>query len=85
MSHDDRQLRPHEADCLRVCRRAQGIAQRKQRLADMGYECTLWKSGGVLVGVVTNDRNPLHRRENLYFMKAWVRQDDQGRGLGRQG
>ena len=47
------------------------------KLADFGYECTLGKTGGVLRDTATGDTIPLHRRENLYVMKAWVRQDVQ--------
>ena len=45
-------------------------------LADQGYECVLGKLGGELRDVVTGDRIPLHRRDNLYVMRAWIRQDD---------
>ena len=48
------------------------------RLADQGYECTLGKLGGVLRDVDTGDRVPLHRRDNLYVMRAWIKQDDSG-------
>ena len=50
------------------------------RVADLGYECTLGKLGGKLTDVVTGDVIPLHRRNNLYVMRAWVRQDQ---GFGR--
>ena len=40
------------------------------RVADLGYECVLGKSGGQLRDVVTGDVVPLHRRENLYVMRA---------------
>ena len=56
------------------------------RCSDMGYECTLGKLGGELRDVVTGDRIPIHRRENLYFIRAWVRQDsDSEPGFTRQG
>ena len=48
------------------------------RLADQGYECTLGKLGGVLGDVDTGDLIPLHRRDNLYVIRAWVKQDDPG-------
>ena len=48
------------------------------RLADQGYECTIGKLGEVLCGVDTGDLIPLHRRDNLYVMRAWVKQDDSG-------
>ena len=44
-------------------------------LADQGYDCVLSKAGGELRDTVTGDTIPLHRRDNLYFMKAWVKQD----------
>ena len=43
--------------------------------ADMGYDCYLGKSGGHLVDTETGERIPLERRDNLYVMRAWVRQD----------
>ena len=45
------------------------------KLVDHGYECILGKDGGVLRDVDTGDTIPLHRRENLYVMKAWVKQE----------
>ena len=48
------------------------------RLADQGYECTLGRLGGVLRDVATGDLIPLHRRDNLYVMKAWIKQEDSG-------
>ena len=48
------------------------------RLADQGYECTLGKLGGFLRDVDTGDLLPLHRRDHLYVMRAWVKQDDSG-------
>ena len=48
------------------------------RLADQGYECTLGKLGRVLRDVDTGDLIPLHRREHLYVMKAWAKQDYSG-------
>ena len=47
-------------------------------LADQGYECTLGKLGGLLRDVDTGDLIPLHRRDNLYVMRAWIKQDDSG-------
>ena len=57
------------------------------KLADCGYECVLGKQGGVLRDVATGDTIPLHRRENLYVMKAWVKQDavSPSPGFARQG
>ena len=46
------------------------------RVADLGYECILGADGGTLRDTVTHDVIPLHRRGNLYFLKAWVRQDE---------
>jgi len=48
------------------------------RLSDQGYECTLGKLGGVLRDVDTGDMIPLHRRDNLYVMRAWIKQDESG-------
>ena len=48
------------------------------RLADQGYQCLLGQHGGELRDVVTGDVIPLHRRDNLYVMRAWVRQDESG-------
>ena len=48
------------------------------RLADKGYECMLGKLGGVLRDVDTGNLIPLHRRDHLYAMKAWVKQHDSG-------
>ena len=45
------------------------------RVADLGFDCMLGKHGGMLVDTVTGERIPLIRRDNLYVMKAWVRQD----------
>ena len=45
------------------------------KVADLGYECVLGKLGGKLIDTLTGDVVPLHRRGNLYVMRAWVRQD----------
>ena len=57
------------------------------RCSDMGYECVLGQLGGELRDVVTGDRIPIHRRENLYFIRAWVKQDsgDPPPPFGRRG
>ena len=47
-------------------------------IADQGYGCTLGKLGGVFRDVDTGDLIPLHRRDNLYVMSAWIKQDDSG-------
>ena len=44
-------------------------------VADLGYDCTLSKGGGYLKDTMTGDVVPLHRRGNLYFMRAWVKAD----------
>ena len=54
------------------------------RITVSGYECILGKHGGRLADVQTGDIVPLHRRENLYFMKAWVKNDN-GQDFPRQG
>ena len=43
--------------------------------ADLGYECQLGKSGGFLIDGVTGERIALMRKDNLYILKTWVRQD----------
>ena len=52
------------------------------RLADNGFLCMLGKDGGYLEDTETGERIPLTRRDNLYVMKAWVRQDA---GFARRG
>ena len=55
------------------------------RCADLGYDCVLGKTGGQLRDTVTGDVIPLHRRGNLYVLKAWIKQDvDQPAGFTRQ-
>ena len=44
-------------------------------LADQGYDRVLSEVGGELRDTVTGDTIPLHRRDNLYLMKALVKQD----------
>ena len=43
--------------------------------ADMGFDCYLGKAGGHLRDRDSGEMIPLERRENLYVMRAWVRQD----------
>ena len=45
------------------------------RCADLGYQCILEKLGGKLKDTVTGEEIPIHRRGNLYVMRAWVRQN----------
>ena len=45
------------------------------KIADLGYDCVLGKGGGKLIDTITGDIIPLHRKGNLYVMRAWVRQD----------
>ena len=53
--------------------------------ADMGFECTLGQTGGFLRDVVTGECIPLERKDNLYVLQAWVRQDpDRCQGFPRQ-
>ena len=52
------------------------------RLADNGYVCALGGKGGYLEDTVTGERVPLYRKNNLYVMKAWIRQSP---GFVRQG
>ena len=44
-------------------------------VADLGYDCLMSQRGGYLQDTVTGDTVPLHRRGNLYYMRAWVRAD----------
>jgi hypothetical protein len=46
------------------------------RCADLGYKCVLDDSGGELIDRVSGEVIPLHRRGNLYVMRAWIRQDE---------
>jgi len=43
--------------------------------ADMGFDCYLGDKGGHLLDKHTGEKIPLERRENLYIMRAWIRQD----------
>ena len=45
------------------------------RCADLGYKCVLDNDGGELIDKMTGESIPIHRRGNLYVMRAWVRQD----------
>ena len=55
------------------------------RCADLGYDCLLGRDGGQLIDTVTGDVVPLHRRGNLYVLRAWIRQDDApAAGFARQ-
>ena len=55
------------------------------RCADLGYECVLGKEGGELRDTVTGDVIPLHRRGNLYVLRAWIKQDEApAQGFARQ-
>ena len=46
------------------------------RCADLGYQCILEDNGGMLKDKVTGEEIPIHRRGNLYVMRAWIRQDE---------
>ena len=43
--------------------------------ADMGFDCHLDDKGGHLTDKENGERIPLERCENLYIMRAWIRQD----------
>ena len=45
------------------------------RCTDLGYECHLGKSGGHLKDMISGEVIPLVRRDNLYMLKTWVRQN----------
>ena len=50
------------------------------RCADMGFQCHLGKEGGYMEDTVTLERVPLHRVDNLYVMKAWIKRDPDQQG-----
>ena len=43
--------------------------------ADMGYDCYLGQEGGSLRDRISGEIIPLERKDSLYVMKMWVRQD----------
>ena len=43
--------------------------------ADMGFDTCLGRHGGFLQDAVSGEQIPLHRRDNLYVMNAWVKRD----------
>ena len=43
--------------------------------ADMGFDCYLGSANGSLTDRVSGEKIPLECRENLYIMRAWIRQD----------
>ena len=53
------------------------------RLSDRGYDCIMGQEGGYLADRVSGERIPLIRRDSLYIVKAWVRQDQTIRCLLR--
>ena len=77
MLQDDGQLRDNEAYCIPMRGRDKSLLS-VSRLVDQGYECTPGKLGGVLRDVDTGDLIRMHRRDTLYVMRAWVKQDDSG-------
>ena len=53
--------------------------------ADMGFDCYRGQFGGHLEDTNTGERIPLHRKDNLYTMRTWVRKEpDNPLHLGRQ-
>ena len=52
--------------------------------ADAGYETRLQRRGGYLEHVDTGDKIPIYRRDNLYFIKMWVKGQPES-GEQRQG
>ena len=46
------------------------------RCAGLGFQCVLGKYGGQLVDEESGEVIPLHRRGNLYVMRAWIREND---------
>ena len=56
--------------------------------ADMGFDCYLGDKGGHLIDRQTEERIPLERRENLYVMRARVKEAPEykpAQGFVRQG
>ena len=53
------------------------------RVADAGYGCYLGKFGGYLIDEWSGETIPIHRKGNLYIMKAWVRRDTGEAGFTR--
>ena len=45
------------------------------RAADAGYDSYYGKDGGYLKHRDTGDTIPIYRRENLYFVRMWLRHD----------
>ena len=43
--------------------------------ADMGFDCYLGHRGGHLLDKQTSEKISLERRDNLYIMIAWIRED----------
>ena len=43
--------------------------------ADLGFYCHLDDKGGHFTDKETGENIPLESRENLYIMRAWIRQD----------
>ncbi len=41
----------------------------------MAFDCYLGDKGSHLLDKQTGERMPLERRDNLYIMRAWIRQD----------
>ena len=55
------------------------------KCADPGYDCILGKVGVRFLDTVTGDVIPLHRRGNLYVLRAWTKPDsDQAAVFTRQ-
>ena len=43
--------------------------------ADMGFDCYLGDKGGHLLDKQIGEKIPFRRRDDLYIMGAWIRQD----------
>ena len=71
MSENSTQAKKITLQCANVHKPLLSVS----KVADLGYECVLNDKGGELRDVVTGDRIPLHRRGNLYVMRAWIKQD----------
>ena len=45
------------------------------RCADLGFYTCLGHDGGYMEDMVSGERIPLERKDNLYTMRAWIRRD----------
>ena len=72
--HDRRQHGPEE-DRLSDRGRPQAVILYITACSDMGYNCYLGQEDGSLCNRITGEVIPLERRDSLYSLKMWVRQN----------